>query len=196
MPGNDESIEIIEKSVFSVNYIAENDIAADSVRAESFSAFSPDGEKAQVLNAFYYPMSRAIKLNIRADKADNNKPFFLTSSGLMDTGGNSADISAVASAFSEAEAEFDSVAPTALIFEQGGEGAGDIAGKSGIITCVRIANSTGTPKSGVVQITDNGVVCGEALYSVEADSVAQIQVDTLAHTFSGRENVSCRIEEN
>lgn len=182
--------------VFSVSCISENDIAAESVRAENFSATDSAGKIACVTDAYYYADSREIKLTILADEAEVNKNFTISSCTLKDIDGTTVDFSAEAAAFREENAEFNSIGAVGYIFKKNDEYTIDIAGKTGVVTIIRIINSTGSSVSGTVELYDNDNLCGEAQFAVNSEAAVYVEVDTSAHCFSGTENISCRFVLN
>jgi len=183
-------------SIFTVSCIAENDIAAESVTAENFSAVDTQGRTVHVTDAYYYPASKEIRLTLLADEEEVNKSFEISASALKDTEGNPVEFSAEAAAFREAAAEYNTVAAVGYIFSKDGKNIDKISGKTGIVTTVKIINATGNPACGTVILYDGEALCAEAQFSINGDGVGYVEVDSSAHCFSKIENLSCRFVLN
>lgn len=174
-------------------YTPTKNLSASTVTSDKYN-LKADNVYADVCSTIYYPELNQVKLIVTAPIQSEDKLLTLSSKGLCDTNGAPADETITVYLAEEKEVEYNTVAVETYTFLKDGVPVLDVARKSGITVKIRLANATGSLRTGTIKIYDGEILCGEANYNVKNDGVVQVTVDTSAHEFTANNNVTIEID--
>lgn len=172
-------------------YTPAKTLSAGSVVSDNYT-FRYDND-TEVKSVIYYPEQNLVKLTVEAIPSKANRLLELTSAGLIDTEGVSADENVMVHLEQENDIEYNTVSIESYTFTQNGVPVLDVSDKNGIMTNIRIANASANTQTGIAKVYDGDVLCGECSYSVKNDGIVQLIVDTSLHKFTANGNVTITI---
>ena len=175
--------------MYAAAYTPQQTLAANTVVPQNFTLVSESGETAAIKDTYYYAEDNQVKLVIEATNAGSQELWNLTSTGVLDTEGNSVNTAGELTLFRESEVSYGSVQVSAVTFLENGVPTSEVANKSGIVAVIRISNTTGDAVSGKVKIFDGASIIAERDCSIESESFAEISIDISEHSFINEANV-------
>ncbi len=175
--------------MYAAAYTPQIKLAANTILPENFTLESESGEVAAITEAYYYAEDNQIKFVLEATNAGSQELWNLTSTGVLDTEGNSANTAGELTLFQESEISYGSVQISAVTFLENGVPTSKVVNKNGIEAVIRISNTTGTAVSGKVKLFDGNALIAERDCIIESESFAELSIDISEHNFINEANV-------
>lgn len=175
--------------MYAAAYTPQIKLAANTVFPKNFTLISESGETAAITDAYYYVEDNQVKFILEATNAGAQEIWNLTSTGVLDTEGNSADTAGKLTLFQESEISYGTAQVSAVTFLENGVPTTEVVNKSGIVAVVRISNTTGKAVSGKVKLFDGNSLIAERDCSIESESFAELSIDISEHSFVNEANV-------
>lgn len=176
--------------MYAAAYTPQNELAANTVLPQNFTLVSESGETAVITEAYYYAEHNQVKLILDTTNAGTGEMWNLTSTGLLDTEGNSVETSEKVTLFKETEVSYGTAEISSVTFFENGVPTLSTVNKDGIIAVVRIANTTGESVSGMVKLYDGNTLVAECNCSIESESFTEVSIDISEHNFTNEARLS------
>lgn len=170
--------------VYAAAYTPQAALAAATVLPQSFSLVSQSGAVAKISEAYYYPEANRVKLVATAKAGAARESWQLSSTGVTDTEGATANAAARVYLFGELPIAYGETAVSSFTLLKNGVPVKSAVGQSGLVAAVRICNATGTAQSGYVRIYDGDTQVSAQAFSVQNEGFCEITADVSGHTFA------------
>lgn len=175
--------------MYAAAYTPQNKLAANTVLPENFTLVSESGEVAAITDAYYYAEENQVKFILEAKNAGAQEIWNLTSTGVLDTEGNTAAAAGELTLFRESEISYGSAQVLAVTFLENGVPTSEVVNKSGIVAVIRISNTTGEAVSGKVRLFDGSSLVEERDCSIESESFTELSIDISEYIFTDEASV-------
>lgn len=176
--------------MYAAAYTPQKELAASTVIPKNFTLMSDSGKTTAITEAYYYAEDNQVKFVLETANSDIYELWNLTSTGVLDTEGNSVDASGKLTLFKESDISYGTAQVSAITFLENGIPTSDLVNKTGIVAIVRIANTTGKMVSGRVELYDGASLVAEANCSIESESFTEVSIDISEHNFTNEARVA------
>ena len=172
-----------------LTYTSDVELDVNTVTAKNYSVTSIDGEKTEVIAAYYYPMSRQVLLELKANKDAINKTYLLATENVKDKDGNLATTYMQAYIVPRDNSSYTDVKISKTAFIKDFTPLLSTAGQTDFEISVRIINPTVQNVTGYVKVFDGNIYITKEPYSIKSDGFAEITVINRGYTFKNEARI-------
>lgn len=172
-----------------LTYTSDTELDVNTVIAKNYSVTSIDGEKTEVIAAYYYPMSRQVLLELKANKDAMNKTYLLAAENVKDKDGNLAKTYMQTYIVPRDNSSYADVKISKTAFIKDFTPLLSTVGQTDFEISVRIINPTVQNVTGYVKVFDGNIYITKEPYSIKSDGFAEITVINRGYTFKNEARI-------